>query len=512
MKTQQKIQPLSPLRKSPRFSSPHPSIQNSARPKPKLTPKTRPDDVWALSLHVAEQVPLKICYPSDEEDKPIRRSSRFTASKYKTPSQGLTSRAHEDARSGDKQLRFSEDEEATARATKKTKLGSDESILLRRSYRLKGGKTGNSAPQILALPGPGSKSTEKSFLSEKSLRSRSVLMHKVEKVSTKVNSSIKCLLPPPVNHTLVKSPEVTVKASVKGDFDIKCLRSRSVKLSAENVKTKDLIELPEYPRRNSLGRFQKDSGESSKQASPEKSAFSREKRLKSRNVKRQLDKETLPEKSRSSLRRSRRNIGENSKIESKESVYTRSVKRHLQKEISEILPEKSRSSLRRSRMNSGENSKIESKKSSFSGGKCLSSRNVETELEKESSEKSGCVLNEKRLLSPKIVSVLDELFGVSEETDVEKSDSDVASEKCVSVRSRKIKRKINVDENADKVTGRIEGWCGSESEGDDVEKTVRSEKKESRFKKMRLRKSGSGDKNSSKKKFTSRKRKRVSLC
>ncbi|KAK6158466.1 hypothetical protein DH2020_005780 [Rehmannia glutinosa] len=79
MKTQQQ----SPSRKSPRLSSSS-SAQISARPKP--TPKARPSDAWALSLHVVEQVPLKICYPSDEEDKSIRRSSRFTTNKYKTPS------------------------------------------------------------------------------------------------------------------------------------------------------------------------------------------------------------------------------------------------------------------------------------------------------------------------------------------------------------------------------------------------------------------------------------------
>ncbi|KAL3652791.1 hypothetical protein CASFOL_002472 [Castilleja foliolosa] len=352
MRTQQKNQHQPPSRKSPIFSSFHPSIQNPARPKHKPTPKPRPDDAWALSLHVAEHVPLKTFYPSVEEDKPIRRSSRFTANKYKTP-------GYEDA-------------------------------LPERN-----------APQLLALLGPVSKSTEKSFLSGKRLRSRSVLMRK----------------------------------SLPSN---KCLRSRSVKLSAENMKRKDLIELPENPRKSSLRGSSKDSGEL------EKSAFLSEKHLKSTNVKLLSYKEifeTLPGKSRSSLRRLRKNSDQSWKMEPKKSAYSRSVKMQLQKEISDL--------------------KTESKKSAFSGEKCLSSRSVEMELEKGNSEKSGYVLNEKPLLSPKIESVLEELFGISEETDVEKSESDGASEKCV--RSRKIKRKINVDENTDKMTGRVDRWSGADS-------------------------------------------------
>ncbi|KAL6549805.1 hypothetical protein OROMI_020293 [Orobanche minor] len=396
MKLHQKSQHQSPLRKSPRFTSYSSFPRSKPESKPKPTPITRSDDAWALSLHVVDQdqVPLKICYPSDEEDKSSCKPSRFTRNKYRTPSpksnrpkslptlpasqlsrsrrpsssSALALRDGENVVSVVKRHRFLQDRETTGRVAKKAKLGSNE-IILRRSYRLKGGVDGNSAPQLLALPEPGSSSNtaKKCFLSEKFLRSRSVLMHKFEKASTKKDGGglgIKCLGPPPlIKHALVQSP-------VRSAFRQKCIRSKAVKLreeaekSVENVKYQEtgysLIELPEKSSRNSL---------------------------------------------------------------------------------------------RRSHLDSGESPKLEML--AFSRDKCLRSRNVEMQLQKESSEESDSLLNEKHLVSPKIESVLDELFGVSEERDKGKSDSDVPSGECSG--PRKIKLNVNVDEDHEKTTARIEG-------------------------------------------------------
>ncbi|KAK6137229.1 hypothetical protein DH2020_029018 [Rehmannia glutinosa] len=262
MKTQQQ----SPLRKSPRLSS-SPSAQISARPKP--TPKTRPSDAWALSLHVVEQVPLKICYPSDEEYKSIRRSSRFTTNKYKTPSpkssrrpkrltalvgsqlsrsprsssssslaKALTLTDGKNVGSGDaaskKRRRSSEDKEAGRRVGKKTKMGSNE-ILLRRSFRLRGGVNGNSAPQLLALPEPGSKSARKGVLSERRLRSRTVLM-RVGNGKEKAEKSGFKKIGGETEYALIELPE---KSAFSSD---KCLNSET-QLEKERLDEKGLMYL-----------------------------------------------------------------------------------------------------------------------------------------------------------------------------------------------------------------------------------------------------------------------------
>ncbi|KAL6501795.1 hypothetical protein OROGR_026928 [Orobanche gracilis] len=427
MKLHQKSQHQSPLRKSPRFTS-YSSFPLSARPKlgsePKPTPITRSDDAWALSLHVVDQVPLKICYPSDEEDKSSRKSSRFTTNEYITPwpksnrskslpalaasqlsrprrpssSYALTLIDGENVVSVVKRHRFPQDREATGVVAKKAKLGSSE-IILRRSYRLKRGVDGNSASQLLALPEPDSSSNtaKKCFLSEKFLRSRSVLMHKFEKASTKKDGGglgIKCLGPPPlIKHALVQSP-------VRSAFRKKCIRSKAVKLNFANER--------------------EEAGKSTSKKSAE-------------NVKSQETDYSLME-----------------------------------------LPEKSsRNSLMRSHLDSGESPKLEMR--TFSRYKCLRSRNVEMQLQKESSEESDSLLNEKHLVSPKIESVLDELFGVSEERDKGESDSDVPSGDCS--RPRKIKPNANVDKDHEKTTARIEGQCCSKNKGN-REKTVKLEKKE----------------------------------
>ncbi|KAK6158500.1 hypothetical protein DH2020_005814 [Rehmannia glutinosa] len=255
-----------PVEKVPRLSS-SPSAQISARPKP--TPKTRPSDAWALSLHVVEQVPLKICYPSDEEYKSIRRSSRFTTNKYKTPSpkssrrpkrltalvgsqlsrsprsssssslaKALTLTDGKNVGSGDaaskKRRRSSEDKEAGRRVGKKTKMGSNE-ILLRRSFRLRGGVNGNSAPQFLALPEPGSKSARKGVLSERRLRSRTVLM-RVGNGKEKAEKSGFKKIEGETEYALIELPE---KSAFSSD---KCLNSET-QLEKERLDEKGLMYL-----------------------------------------------------------------------------------------------------------------------------------------------------------------------------------------------------------------------------------------------------------------------------
>ncbi|GER56248.1 DNA binding [Striga asiatica] len=483
MKTKRKNQQQSPSRKSPRFSSPS-STHFSAKPKPKPKPKPETetktktktkswsDKSLALSLPVVDQAPLDICYPSDEEDEqPIRRLSRFTANKYRTPSPKATgpkslpslpaSQLRRSQRSSSKSSSSApalslrdglnmgpeqkrrlllDDKEAAGRVRKKTKEDPSETVL-RRSYRLKGVVSGNSAPRLLELPEPSSKSAKKCFLSEKCLRSRSVLMHKVEKTCTAENSndlSLKCLGPPLAKHASVKSPGIKEKGTLKSAYSGICSKSRTVKLSVGNDKEKGksrskksgedvsnrinakyfgsekselaIIELPESPRnlrRNSLGWSRKDSGESPKLellVLSEKSTFSNEKCSRS----------------------------------------TRSVRRQLQKEMLETgnsvvgLPKNStnpRISSRRCRTDHGASSKAETlvlpQKSAFSSKKRLELRSVEMQVKEESSDREGSVLNEKRLLSPKIESVLNELFGINEEMDVDKCDLDVQNEKCL---------------------------------------------------------------------------------
>ncbi|KAI3468563.1 hypothetical protein Pfo_025226 [Paulownia fortunei] len=459
MKTQQTLQHQSPLRKSPRLSSASSSTQLSAQPKP--TPKTRPDDAWALSLHVVEQLPLKICYPSHEEDESFRRSSRFTTNKYRTPfpqsirsssrpkalpalvvsqlrrsprlsstlsAPALTLRDGKNVASGEagskKLYRSSEDKEAGGRVGKKAKVGSNDRSL-RRSSRLSGGENGNSNPQLLALAEPGSKSVSKGYLSEKCLRSRTVLMNvgdekvKVEKIYTKKNGgdfSIhdKCLRPRIIKCALVEAPEASEKRAVRSasselpsvrgsTITEKCLRSRTVKMHVENEKEK---------AEKSAGDFRVNG-----------------KCLRSQGTSYALIE--LPQCG-----------GQSPKLEML------------------ALPEKS----------------------AFSSEKCLRSRTVKMQLQKERVETgasvksaSGVRLNEKCLMSPKIESALDELSDASEKRDNDKCDSEVLSETCL--RSRKIQFKVNEDEIAEKTTDPNEGRHASKNKCN-TENTVKSEKKE----------------------------------
>ncbi|CAA0820434.1 DNA (cytosine-5)-methyltransferase CMT2 [Striga hermonthica] len=453
MKTQSKVQHRSPSRKSPRFSSPS-STHVSARsePKTRVKAKSRPEYALALSLHVVEQVPLDACYPSDEDNKPIRRSSRFTANKYRTPPSeaagpksrpALTLTCGENVGPGEKRLLLLEYGEDAGRVRKRARVDPGQTVL-RRSYRLKEGVKGNSAPtRLLALPESSGKAAKKCFLSEKCLRSRSVLMHKVEKASTKEHCydlSLKCLSGPPlIKHASAKSREVKEKRlSTSGSSG----KSRSKKSGG-------------------------DFGVNGKTLRSEESGLA------------------LIEWSGSSRNIEMHSLSEKSTLSDKEcSRSARSARRQLRKEMSEggssviELPETSiypRSRSKKSRKGHDGSSKSE-KIAAASEEKRLELRNVEMHVQKESSEREGSELNENGLRSPKIESILNELFGATDEMDAENCDSDVQSEKCL--KSRNVECEENTDEKYGKSTDGVERPGSSSRKGNAGKNVQESEGKE----------------------------------
>ncbi|KAK4435532.1 DNA (cytosine-5)-methyltransferase CMT2 [Sesamum alatum] len=567
MKTRQEIQQQqqSTLRKSPRLSSAVSPTQPSAKPKPRT--KTRPDDAWALSLHVVEPRPLKIFPPSHEEGNSFRRSSRFTTNKYGTPSPksssrpkavvalvlselrrsprfssssssapALTLRNGKSVGSGEagsmKRCR-SEDKEAGGRVVKKVKVGSND-MNLRRSLRLSGGGNGIANFQLITLPEPG----PKSVLSEKSLRSRTVLMHVGdEKVNPKKNggdfsANEKHLSSRVIKYVLDESPEASERGVVRSHsgelplklgttFTDKCLRSRTVKMHVGTEKEKSeksaskrskgdfsvngkdsrsqgtalaLIELPEtLEMRNLMSslrkspRLNQEGGESRKLEMlelAEKSTVSSEKCLRSRNVKMHVGNEK--EKSE--------------KIASKKSIGDFSMKgKNLRSQGTAYalieLPENSetinlRSRLRRSpglNQEGGESPKFEMlelpDKNTASREKCLRTRTVKKELQKERMERNDAVesassvMSSEKCLPPlKLEYASDQLPGVSEGRDKEKCDvePEVMSEKCL--RSRKIQFRVTEDDNGEK-TAAIVKQHSSKNECN-ATNTIESDKRE----------------------------------
>ncbi|PIN07365.1 DNA (cytosine-5-)-methyltransferase [Handroanthus impetiginosus] len=591
MKTRQKLRHQSPPRKSHRrSSSASSSIQLSAQLKSKpKTDRTRADDAWALSLHVVEQLPLKICHPSREEDNSFRRSSRFTTNKDRTPlpkrsskpkalpaqlrrsprlsssssAPALTLRSGKKVgpgEEGSKKRRRTEDGEGGGQIGKKVKLGLNNGGLSR-SLRLSGGENGNLKAQLLALPEPGSKSVSKSCFSEKCLRSRTVLMRvgdEKEKAVTKSGSSVneKCLRSRIIKCALVESPESSEKRVVRSAFNElpsvqenststeKCLRSRTVKMCVGNRKEKAdksaskisgkclssketeraLIEFPVASEsRNSLrrsSRLNQERGESPKfemLALPEKRASLSKKCLSSgaygvkssqkclRSQGTECGLIEFPKNSEtinlsSNLRRSGRlnqQGGESPKFEilALPEKSASSSKKCLSSGAYGVKPsEKNLSSpgtesaliqisggsgtrnlssrLRRStRLNQegGESPKLEilslPEKSNFSSKKSLSSSacGVTSNEKCSSSSASGVKSNEKCLMDPKI------------ESDKEKCDSELMSEKCL--RSRKVLFRVSVDEVDEKATASIEEQGSSKNESK-AKNFVKSEKKE----------------------------------
>ncbi|KAL0329888.1 UNVERIFIED_CONTAM: DNA (cytosine-5)-methyltransferase CMT2 [Sesamum radiatum] len=564
MKTQQELQQHhSTLRKSPRLSSAVSSTQPSAKPKPRTKP--RPDDAWALSLHVVEPQPLKICPPSHEEGNSSRRSSRFTTNNYRTPSSkgtrsssrpkavtalvvselrtsprfsssssapALTLRSGKNVGSGEagpKKRRRSEDKEAGARVVKKAKEGSSDRNL-RRSLRLSGGGNGIAHLQLIALPEPG----PKSVLSEKSLRSRTVLMHVGdEKVNRKKNGGdfsvnekhlrsrvIKCVLdtsPEASERRAVRSPG-ELPLELANTFTDKCLRSRTVKMHVGTDKEKSkksaskrssgdfsvngkesrsqgtayaLIELPEtLEMRNSRSslrkspRLNQEGVEIRKLELPEKSTLWSEKCLRSRTVKMHVGNE----KEKSEKIASKKSIGDFSVNE--KNLRSRGTPYALIE-----LPENSetrnlRSRLRRSsglNQEGVESPKLEMlelpDKSTVSGEKCLRTRTIKKELQKERMERdasvtsaSSAMSSEKCLSSLKLEYASDQLPDISEGQDKGKYDlePEVMSEKCL--RSRKIQFRVTEDHNGEKTDAILKQHASRDE--CNAQNTIESDKKE----------------------------------
>ncbi|KAL0312384.1 UNVERIFIED_CONTAM: DNA (cytosine-5)-methyltransferase CMT2 [Sesamum radiatum] len=565
MKTQQELQQQqqSTLRKSPRLSSAVSSTQPSAKPRT----KPRPDDAWALSLHVVEPQPLRICPPSHEEGNSSRRSSRFTTNEYRTPSPkstrsrpkavtalvvselrrsprfsssssapGLTLRSGKNVGSGEagSKKRFrSEDKEAGGRVVKKANEGSSDRNL-RRSMRLIGGGNGIADLQLIALPEPG----PKSVLSEKSLRSRTVLMHVGdEKVNRKKNGGdfsvnekhlrsrvIKCVLdesPEASERWAVRSPSGELPLELASTFTEKCLRSRIVKMHVGTEKEKSersaskrssgdfsvngkesrsrgtayaLIEVPEtLEMRNSRSSLRKSPRLNQQGVEirklemlelPENGTLSSEKCLRSRTVKMHVGNE----KEKSEKIASRKSIGDFS-------VNGKNLRSQGTACALIELPESSetrnlRSRLRRSsglNQEGGESPNFEMlelpDKNTVSGEKCLRTRTVKKELQKERTERdasvksaSSAMSSEKCLSSLKLEYASDQLPDISKGREKEKYDlePEVMSEKCL--RSRKIQFRVTEDDNGEKTDAILKQHASKDE--CNAKNTIASDKKE----------------------------------
>ncbi|KAH6760891.1 chromomethylase 2 [Perilla frutescens var. frutescens] len=308
-KSQQNHQHQPPSPKSTRLS---PSSAASS-PSTLLSEKAEsaPDDAWALSLHVAEQPPLSICYPVHVEDNPIRRSLRFTSNKYKTPppvksrsrsrlkkhtalvlsalrmsprlasslsapALTLTDGDSVDSREAGpkKRRRLSEDKAAVGRSGNKAAAGS---------------LNGNSRHRLLTLPGPGSKSKSRGCLSERCLRSRTVLMQVGDEGDFRIKE--RCLRTRVVRYAVVESPKASEKRVVRSDSDENCLGSITERREKGNAAAKDasdyaLIEWPEHEEERDWRSSEIPKIEML--ALPEESSISSENCLRSKTVKIQV--------------------------------------------------------------------------------------------------------------------------------------------------------------------------------------------------------------------------------
>lgn len=287
MKKQQKLQHQQPSRKSGRLSSSaansssSPSTRSSGQAKP--GPESRPGDAWALSLHVVEeQQPLSICNPFLEEDNSVRRSSRFTANKYKTPPP--------------------ESSRSRSRLQKHTALGLSE---LRKSPRLVSSSSApaltltvgedmgslDAAPKkrrrILALPEPDSRSGSRGCLSERCLRSRTVLMRVGD--GGDLNVSQRRLRSRVVRYAVVEPPSALEKSAVRSGSGE---RREKGKGAAKNAGDSGLIELPHINESAISGRNVSETPRIEMLPWPEKSPVASVKCLRSRTVKMQMQEET----------------------------------------------------------------------------------------------------------------------------------------------------------------------------------------------------------------------------
>ncbi|KZV25539.1 DNA (cytosine-5)-methyltransferase CMT2 [Dorcoceras hygrometricum] len=312
-------------RKSPRFSS---SVSYSTKliAKPGSAPDANAAAIWALSLHVINPQPLKILFPYLEDNNSLRRSSRLTTNKYRSPIEERSSsgkqvllpvsdlsRLRKSPRlssssssplaltSGNVKVvelsqlrsspRFSSSSPSSPALTsgyyktmkrcrsmgkadagpllKKGRAGFDDRSL----RRLSACKKGTSKRELVALPEPGSGSLSESTFSSKRLSSRTLVMHVENEKDTVERSSSK-------------------KTNGDGfNMNEKRLRSRKVKYPS--------IESPLSFENKSLDRsYRKSPRLNPADIEPPivHESASAERRLKSRNVLVNVGKETKGEK------------------------------------------------------------------------------------------------------------------------------------------------------------------------------------------------------------------------
>ncbi|KAL0324137.1 UNVERIFIED_CONTAM: DNA (cytosine-5)-methyltransferase CMT2 [Sesamum calycinum] len=507
MKTHQELQQHhSTLRKSPRLSSAVSSTQPSAKPKPRTKP--RPDDAWALSLHVVEPQPLKICPPSHEEGNSSRRSSRFTTNNYRTPSSkgtrsssrpkavtalvvselrtsprfsssssapALTLRSGKNVGSGEagpKKRRRSEDKEAGARVVKKAKEGSSDRNL-RRSLRLSGAETELHTFSLLHCL--NQKNGGDFSVNEKHLRSR----------------VIKCVLdtsPEASERRAVRSPG-ELPLELANTFTDKCLRSRTVKMHVGTDKEKS----KKSASKRSSGDFSVNGKESRSQGTAY-ALIELPETLEMRNSRSSLRKS--PRLNQEGVEIRKLELPEKSTLWSEKCLRSRTVKMHVGNEKrsrKNCFQEKYRNLRSRLRRSSGLNQEgVESPKlemlelpdkSTVSGEKCLRTRTIKKELQKERMERdasvtsaSSAMSSEKCLSSLKLEYASDQLPDISEGQDKGKYDlePEVMSEKCL--RSRKIQFRVTEDHNGEKTDAILKQHASRDE--CNAKNTIESDKKE----------------------------------
>lgn len=230
---------------------------------------------------VEEQQPLSICNPFLEQDNSVRRSSRFTPNKYKTPPP--------------------ESSRSRSRSQKHTALGLSE---LRKSPRL---VSSSSAPaltmtvgedvgsldatpkkrrRILALPEANSRSGSRGCLSERCLRSRTVLMRVGD--GGNFNVGQRRLRSRVVRYAVVEPPLALEKRAARSGSGE---RREKGKGAAKNTGDYALTEMPHIDESAILGRDVDEIPRIEMLPWPEKSPIAREKCLRSRTVKMQLQEE-----------------------------------------------------------------------------------------------------------------------------------------------------------------------------------------------------------------------------
>lgn len=230
---------------------------------------------------VEEQQPLSICNPFLEQDNSVRRSSRFTPNKYKTPppeSSRSRSRSQKHTALGLSELRKSPTLVSSLSAPALTMtVGEDVGSL---------DATPKKRRRILALPEADSRSGSRGCLSERCLRSRTVLMRVGD--GGNFNVSQRRLRSRVVRYAVVEPPLALEKRAVRSGSGE---RREKRKGAAKNAGDYALTEMPHIDESVILGRDVDEIPRIEMLPWPEKSPIAREKCLRSRTVKMQLQEE-----------------------------------------------------------------------------------------------------------------------------------------------------------------------------------------------------------------------------